>query len=33
VDLIEVKGFNPTTIPEVGEVVVRKGNKVEFVEK
>lgn len=33
VDKIEVKGFNPATIPENGEVVVGKGNKVDFVEK
>ena len=28
-----VKGFNPATIPEDGELIVGKGNKVSFVEK
>jgi hypothetical protein len=32
-DVIEVKGFNPTTIPETGDVIVGKGDKVDFVEK
>jgi KaiC/GvpD/RAD55 family RecA-like ATPase len=33
IDKIEVKGFDPKTIPEAGEVVVGKGDKVDFVEK
>lgn len=32
-DTIEVKGFNPATIPEAGEVIMGKGNAVDFVEK
>ena len=28
-----MKGFNPTSVPEAGEVIVGKGNKVDFVEK
>lgn len=32
-DKIEVKGFNPSTVPEEGELIVGKGNKVDFVEK
>jgi bifunctional polynucleotide phosphatase/kinase len=31
VDVIEVKGFNPATISEAGEVLVGKGNKIDFV--
>ena len=31
VDAIEVKGFNPATILETGEVIVGKGSKVDFV--
>lgn len=30
---VEVKGFNPATIPEDGELIVGKGNKVEFQAK
>jgi len=32
-DKIEVKGFNPSTVPETGELIVGKGDKVAFVEK
>jgi bifunctional polynucleotide phosphatase/kinase len=32
-DKIEVKGFNPTTVPEEGELIVGKGSKVDFQPK
>ena len=31
-DKLEIKGFNPTAVPEEGELIVGKGNKVSFVE-
>jgi hypothetical protein len=30
---IEVKGFNPASIPEDGELIVSKGDKVTFEAK